>query len=142
MVHFARGSEVLLPGHASDCLEYQRTESTNRVRRHASQAEVEKPAAIDAAVKYIKERMEKRAKGVADVPVHSLFTASTDEVRQSLFFAGIRRIDGDVIVLLRRQSDDEIMVMPVDHPTADRLSRLRLGDKLNLTEKGLRKVRR
>lgn len=79
--------------------------------------------------KYIAEREEKRQKGFA-LPKYVRYTT----VDGTLAFAGVRQVDGQVLALLKR--GDEVIVMPVDRASAQRLTRLALGDRLTVTPKG------
>lgn len=87
----------------------------------------EKPQAAD---KYIAERSSKRAKGF-DIPNHRRYN-SLD--KGTVLFAGLRQVDGEDLALLRRE--EEIIVLPVDAATAQRLKRLSLGDQVALSDKG------
>ncbi|MDZ5459306.1 TraI/MobA(P) family conjugative relaxase [Azohydromonas lata] len=78
------------------------------------------PAAYTAADKYIAERESKRARGL-DVPRHTRYTAGAGP----LTYAGTRTVDGQLLALLKR--GDEVLVMPIDATTAQRLARTGLG---------------
>ena len=78
------------------------------------------PAAYAAADAYIAEREAKRARGL-DVPRYARYTAGTGP----LTYAGIRNVDGQALALLER--GDEVLVMPIDPVTAQRLSRTARG---------------
>ena len=88
---------------------------------------LEKPQAAD---KYIAERSSKRAKGF-DIPNHRRYN-SLD--KGTAVFAGLRQIDDENLALLKR--GEEIIVLPVDVATAQRLKRLSLGDQVSLSDKG------
>jgi hypothetical protein len=49
-------------------------------------------------------------------------------------FAGIRQVEGQSLALLKR--GEEVMVLPVDEPTARRLKRLAVGDAITVTPQG------
>lgn len=92
-----------------------------------------KPIPLDkpqAADKYIAERSSKRAKGF-DIPNHRRYN-SLD--KGTAVFAGLRQIDDENLALLKR--GEEIIVLPVDVATAQRLKRLSLGDQVSLSDKG------
>ena len=48
-----------------------------------------------------------------------------------LAFAGVRRVDSESLALLKR--NEVILVMPIDEKTANRLSRLAIGDSVTCT---------
>ena len=52
-----------------------------------------------------------------------------------LAFAGVRRIAGESLALLKR--NEVILVMPIDEKTANRLSRLAIGAPVTCTGIGL-----
>jgi hypothetical protein len=78
------------------------------------------PAAYAAADAYIAEREAKRARGL-DVPRHARYTAGAGP----LTYAGTRNVDGQALALLKR--GDDVLVMPIDPVTAQRLSRTARG---------------
>ena len=82
-----------------------------------------------AADKYIAEREAKRTQGF-DIKKHTRYTDGASP----LAFAGARQIDGQALALLTR--DEEIMVLPVDAATAQRLKRMALGAPVTLTAAG------
>jgi hypothetical protein len=75
---------------------------------------------------YITEREEKRLKGI-DLPKHRHYRQG-DEGNAS--YAGTRQVGGQFLALLKK--GDEIIVMPIDGTTANRMSRLKRGDLLTL----------
>lgn len=79
--------------------------------------------------KYIAEREAKRSKGF-DIPKHARYTAGEDV----LAFQGVRNIEGQALVLLKR--GDEVMVLPIDQATARRMSRVAVGEAVTITPKG------
>lgn len=83
-----------------------------------------------AADKYIAELDAKRARGF-DIPKHSRFQPSNSTTAH---YAGTRHVDGQPLALLRMNA--EIVVLPVDDATAQRLSRLKLGQPVALAENG------
>jgi hypothetical protein len=87
--------------------------------------------AVTAADKYISEREQKRVKGF-DIPKHERYTA--DNAGPALY-AGIRRVDGQMLALLKR--DDAVMVLEVDDATAQRLKRLPLGAQVGMNAQGV-----
>ena len=54
-------------------------------------------------------------------------------------FAGVRRIAGESLALLKR--NEVILVMPIDEKTANRLSRLAIGDPVTCTGIGIVKTK-
>lgn len=96
----------------------------------AEKAATAMPKRLSAADKYIAERSQKRAKGF-DIPNHRPYT-STD--KGAAKFAGVRQIEGENLVLLKR--DEEIIVLSVDATTASRFKRYSLGDAVTLDDKG------
>jgi len=128
MVRIASGGEVLLPGDVSDHLEQQGTQSDHALRWGVFGSRL-KPDQILAAEKYIAEREEKRRKGF-DIPKHDPFK----ELSGVISYAGIRNIEDQVLVLLKR--GERVMVLPVNYATAQRLKRLAIGDIVTITEGG------
>jgi hypothetical protein len=86
---------------------------------------------VTAADKYISEREQKRVKGF-DIPKHERYTA--DNAGPALY-AGIRRVDGQMLALLKR--GDAVMVLEVDDATAQRLKRLPLGAQVGMNAQGV-----
>ena len=80
-----------------------------------------------AAHKYIEERNQKRS-NIADIAEHRRFSSQD---AGDLLFRGLRQVDGETLALL--QKGEQILVLPVDHSTATRLQRLRLGDAVSVT---------
>jgi len=128
VVQFSDRSEVLLPGHVHSDLEHKGPKPDNGVRR-----DIPGPRAgvMTPAEKYIAERTAKRAKGL-DIPPHVLADPTTHV--GTLAFAGVREIDGQRLALLKRQ--DDILVLPIDAATAQRLTRVKIGDLLTITPTG------
>lgn len=91
--------------------------------------------AIDGIAKYIEERESKRLKGI-DIPKHTRYNPV---LKDAFIFAGVRNIDGEFLALLK--SGDEIKVMRIDDATSKRLRRLKLGDLIEVSAKGLTKPR-
>lgn len=96
---------------------------------------VQKPAAtlFDAATAYANERNSKRLKEF-DIPNHNRYNA---QIGDQFLFAGIRRIQGVPTVLLK--VDQDVAVLNIDEKTAQRLQRMKLGDAVEISEKGVRK---
>jgi hypothetical protein len=88
-----------------------------------------------AADRYITEREQTRTK-FFDIPKHKRYTFLKDG---ALEYAGIRRIDGHALALLRRA--EEIMVLPVDDATARRLKRMPIGHNVEVTANGAVKAK-
>jgi hypothetical protein len=99
----------------------------------------EKITAAQAADKYIAERNEKRLR-IFDIEKHSRY----NEAQAGLAaFVGIRQVEGHLLVLLKggkaatgATGAQEVMVLPVDEPTARRLKRLGLGSSVTVSPQG------
>lgn len=129
LVRFATGSEVLLPSHVSRHMEQHGTQPNNPLRRNTARAVT--LHSLSAADQYINEREHKRLKQF-DILIHRRYN---DSDAGASAFAGVRRIDGQSLALLKR--DNEILVMPVDEKTANRLSRLSMGSIVTCAGMGL-----
>lgn len=127
MVRFATGVEMLLSGNVSVGVEQQGAERNNALRRSVSGAGLIVSVEAD---KYIAEREEKRLRGI-NVPMHRRYSEGD---AGTLSFAGLRRVDGTALLLLKR--DDVVCVLPVDEPMAARLQRLSIGDAVSVGESG------
>ncbi|MDX8129579.1 TraI/MobA(P) family conjugative relaxase [Methylomonas sp. OY6] len=127
MVRFAAGVEMLLSGNVSGGVEQQGAERNNALRRSVSGAGL---IVFVEADKYIAEREEKRLRGI-NVPMHRRYSEGD---AGTLSFAGLRRVDGTALLLLKR--DDVVCVLPVDEPMAARLQRLSIGDAVSVGESG------
>lgn len=101
----------------------------NAWRRSASGKRVN-PWSFEAADRYIEEREQKRVK-IFDILIHRRYNETDAGV---LSFAGLRRIDGAPLALLKH--NDEILVMPVDEKAAIRLRRLAIGDRVTCANVG------
>jgi hypothetical protein len=134
VVRFAKRSEMLLPGHVSGHLEQSGAQSDKTVRRYVSRGRLVSPD-FAAADQYIAEREQKRLK-ILDIMEHRRYTKADVGVAS---FAGIRRIDGKPLALLKR--NEVILVMPIDEKTANRLSRLAIGDQVTCTGIGVIKTK-
>lgn len=129
LVRIASGTQVLLPGNVSGHMEQQGNQPTHALRRPVFGSGLTN-AALSAADKYIAEREAKRAQGF-DISKHIPYNHSPSE----LAFAGVRSVEGHTLVLLKR-TDESLMVAPVDAATVRRLSRLKIGDPVAVTERG------
>ena len=85
-----------------------------------------------AAEQYIAEREAMRLKAPG-VPKHRHF-APEPGGGGTASFAGVRQVDGETLVLLKR--DEEILVLPVDAGAAPRLKRMAIGETVTVTAKG------
>lgn len=128
VVHILGGSEVLLPRDVPSDLEHQGAKPDNQLRRGVIGARVT-PEQIAAADKYIAEREAKRLRGFG-IKKHSRYTAGDG----TLLFGGIRNVEGQTLALMRR--DDDVLVMPIDQATANRLKRVAVGNTVSITPKG------
>lgn len=126
MVRLASGTEVLLSGDVPGHLEQPRTQPDNTLRRRVFEPDVNQEL-ITSVDKYIAEREQKRLSGL-DIPKHCRFFDS--EV--PLTYAGIRNVDDQMLALLKRGNN--ILVLPIDQPTARRLKRLAIGDTVTATK--------
>ncbi len=142
LVYFTERSEVLLPSNVSRDMEQQKPEPTHRMRWDFSQSGITNKH-IAAVNQYIEEREQKRKNGI-DISKHTLYTDSHKEYS----FAGIRNIDQFAIVLLEvagiseADSTSIVELLPVDEATAKRLSRVKVGNRVTVTKKGLIRVKR
>ena len=129
VVRPAKGSEVLLSGDVSNRVEQQGAQSIPGLRRGISGGRIndQKQAAAD---KYIVERNTKRVK-IVDISKHRHYNEGE---HPEASFSGIRKIDGQSLVLLKR--DNEIIVLPIDAAAERRLKKLSIGDVVMLTKKG------
>ncbi len=131
VVRFTRGSEVLLPSNVSGELEHPGTQSDNPLRRRVSGAGGITPEHILAADKYINERESKRTQNI-DIVKHIHYNKKMKLNNPT--YAGIRHVDGHVLALLN--TGNTIVVLPVDKATAQRMSRVRLGEAVAITATG------
>lgn len=136
VVRIACGSEVLLPRDVPGHLEQQGTQPDNALRRGVSRpgGRLEdgpqyKPVQIKAMDKYIAEREGKRLKN-SDIPKYFRYTAGDG----ALSFEGMRNVEGQTLALVKR--GDDVLVMPIDQATANRLKRIAVGDAVSITPKG------
>ena len=126
VVRIKEGGEMLLPGAVSGHLEQPGAQSDNALRRRVSRGELAPPS-FAAADQYIEEREQKRLK-ILDIMEHRRYNEADVGV---LAFAGVRRVAGESLALLKR--NEVILVMPIDEKTANRLSRLAIGDPVTCT---------
>ena len=134
VVRCTEGGEMLLPGVVSGHLEQSGAQSDNALRRGVSGGELASHsfAAVD---RYIAEREQNRLK-ILDIMEHRRYTMTDVGVAA---FAGVRRIEGESLALLKR--NQVILVMPIDEKTANRLSRLAIGEPVTCTGIGLVKTK-
>ena len=134
VVHIASGSQMLLQGNVSRNVEQSGAKPVDRVRRDVSGSRPGiNQGQIAAAKKYIAEREQKRLNGF-DISKHYLYNAEGGS-SASLTFAGIRKVDDHQLALLS-DPDGAIGVYPVDKASAQRLSRVKIGEPVELTNKG------
>jgi hypothetical protein len=134
VVRIKEGGEMLLPGALSGHLEQPGAQSDNALRRGVSRGGLAPPS-FAAADQYIEEREQKRLK-IFDIMEHRRYTMADVGV---VAFAGVRRIAGESLALLKR--NEVILVMPIDEKTANRLSRLAIGDPVTCTGIGIVKTK-
>jgi hypothetical protein len=123
-----------LPGTVSGHLEQPGAQPDYALRRRVSRGGLASPS-FAAADQYIEEREQKRLK-IFDIMEHRRYNEADVGVAS---FAGVRRIDGESLALLKR--NQFILVMPIDEKTANRLSRLAIGDPVTCTRIGVVKTR-
>ncbi|MDD4616394.1 MAG: relaxase/mobilization nuclease domain-containing protein [Alphaproteobacteria bacterium] len=131
----AQGFEVLLPSDVHPLMEHGRSKPDFGVRRGVSgrvgQGDPAGIAAATAAVnKYIAERNQKRLE-IFDIPKHLPFRG---EDSGTASFAGIRRIDGVTMAVLKRGENN--FVLPVDAPTEARLKKRSIGEEVVVLPSG------
>lgn len=129
MVHFARRSEVLLPGHVFNNVELQGAKPDDNVRRDSFRP------GLDAVDRYIAERESMRLK-VSDVLKHRRYN---NDDAGTVSFEGIRQIEGQTLALLKR--NNEIIVAPIDESTARRLKRVALSEVVTIKSNGAIKTK-
>ncbi|EKF73381.1 conjugal transfer relaxase TraI [Alcanivorax hongdengensis A-11-3] len=129
VVRFARGGEVLLPGNVPGELEHQGAKPDNQLRWGVSGSGGIAADKASAADKYIAEREAKRLKGF-DIPKHSRYTNQDGAVT----YGGTRNVQGQSLALLNR--GDEVLVLPIDKATAQRMKRVRIGEAVTVTPQG------
>jgi hypothetical protein len=134
VVRFTKRGEMLLPGNVPGHLEQPGAQPDHTVRRGISRRRLTSPS-FAAADQYIAEREQKRLK-IFDILEHRRYTTADVGVTS---FAGIRRIAGESLALLKR--NEVILVMPIDEKTATRLSRLAIGDTVTCTGIGIVKTK-
>jgi hypothetical protein len=135
VVHIASGSEMLLPRDVPHDVEQPRAQPVDGLRRDIFGSGRVAAGQAAAADKYIAEQNEKRFK-LFDIPKHIRYTDSQGGLAA---FVGIRQVDGQALALLKRS--EEVMVLPVDEPTARRLKRLAVGSALTVTPQGFLKTK-
>lgn len=128
VVRFARRSEMLLPSDVSGQLEHQGTKPDNQLRWGVSGGGRLNPGEV-AVNKYLSERESKRAKGF-DIPKLSRYNNQPGAVT----YGGIRNVEGQALALLNR--GDEVLVLPIDKATAQRMKRVRIGEAVTVTPQG------
>ncbi|EPE6923628.1 TraI/MobA(P) family conjugative relaxase [Escherichia coli] len=137
VVRIAGGAEMLLPRDVPGHVEQQGAEPAHALRRGVSgPGRGLKPEQIAAAEKYVAEREQKRLNGF-DIPKHARYT----DYVGALSYAGTRNVEDQALALLRKEND-EILVLPVDKATAQRMKRLAIGDPVTVTPRGSLKTTR
>lgn len=87
---------------------------------------------LDSVQKYINERLNKKQKGF-DIMNHRRYNATDSG---TLVFKGTRKIDGDYLGLFQSNKLDEILVLPLTEYAQNRLTKLKLGTKVQVTKNG------
>jgi hypothetical protein len=141
------GTHITVDGAAEFKAQIVEVAATARLRVTFSDATLERkrvslvnlatlaPHSFAAVDQYIAEREQKRLK-ILDIMEHRRY--ANDDLGVASF-AGVRRIDGQSLALLKR--DQVILVMPIDDKTANRLSRLSIGDQVTCTGIGVVKTK-
>ncbi len=129
VVRFSGRGEVLLQDDVSRQLEHQRAKSNSKLRWSSSNIENKDINHLKAVEKYIKERLEKRQRGI-DIPKHIQYSG---EIGQFIF-AGVRNIDGFEMALLKKE--ENIVVKPVSTRQAQQLKRSKVGSKVQIDDQG------
>ncbi len=139
MVRITSGSEMLLSGDVPRNVEQQRTQPDHSLRWGVGGARL---SAAQAVHKYINERELKRQKGI-DIVKHVHYQSL---VKGNIYFAGMRNVESQLIVLLTGQGEKEIMVLAVPKSSAQHLKHLKLGESVKVNKAGqlerTRKIRR
>jgi hypothetical protein len=86
---------------------------------------------IKAAEKYIEERTGKRKAGVV-VPVHIKCSGS----EKNYLYGGVRRVETEVLVLLRSQESSIVYVLPVTEKRAAALKKVKRGAAVRVDRTG------
>ncbi|WP_328747656.1 LPD7 domain-containing protein [Geomonas anaerohicana] len=129
VVQLASGDQMLLPHDVANRLGREGTKPDHGVRRSVP-GPGEMTVGQAAAEKYVAEREAMRLKA-SGVPKHRLYD---QEGRTTAAYAGIRQVEGETLVLLKR--DEEILVLRVAASVAERLKRVAIGETVTATAKG------
>ncbi|SHM13907.1 Relaxase/Mobilisation nuclease domain-containing protein [Nitrosospira sp. Nsp11] len=131
LVRNAFGSKLLLPGNVFGNVEQQSAQAVNGLRREISESGRMMPNPGEAAARqYIAEREKKRTL-IKDIPRHTLWTGESGQAE----YAGWREKDGKPLVLLK-QEESEIIVLPVNTETLKHAKYLKIGDQVNFDSDG------
>jgi hypothetical protein len=133
VVRIANGSESLLPRDVHPHVDNQGAEPHNGVRRSVFGAGGISDPKAAAANKYVAEREAKRTEGF-DITKHSSYNG--ESIREATY-SGVRNVDGQHLALVKHA--DQIAVVPVDEKTAQRLSRMKLGEPLSVSGGSIKK---
>jgi len=164
VVHLASAGEMLLPRDVPRDVEQPRAQPVDGLRRDASRPGRITAAQVGAAQKDIAHRSEVAASGlpwdaldldkITAAQAADKYIAEQNEKRLKLFdiekqaryneaqaglaaFVGICQVEGHLLALLKgAQGAQEVMVLPVDKPTARRLQRLGLGSSVSVSPQG------
>ena len=82
---------------------------------------------MTAAEAYIAERNAKRAAGI-DIALHAPFRPAAQDLR----LAGVRKVNGQALALLK--ADDVVMVMAMDALSESRVARMKVGDSIRVKD--------
>lgn len=127
VVRIADGTAMLLPRDVSHNMEQQATKPDNQLRWSVIGSSVS-PEQVTAADKYIAEREKKR------LSYHDILKHSRYDGQDGVSYAGTRNVEGHMLALLKK--GDEILVLPIDQATAQRLKRVAVGDPVSVTSLG------
>lgn len=84
---------------------------------------------MNAVDQYIAEREAKRLKGF-DIPKHLRYANQSGK----MLHGGIRHVAGQALALLRH--GENVLVLPIDKKTAQRMKQVTLGEAIAVTERG------
>ncbi len=99
-------------------------------QRQALTANDNKLTSEDATQRYIAERNGKREK-CSDILPHRPFTSAD---AGKFAYAGLRYIEDKTLLLLKNHS--EMLVLPIDEPTANRVRRMSIDTPIDITPQG------
>ena len=132
LVRIEEGNSVLLQNNVRSDVESQTTKQVDALRQSDRAA-----TAFDVVDIYIKERAEKRNRGIS-IPLHLRYNVNKLEKME---FRGLRQIDGKSLVLLRRDGEESIYVLAINQQTANRLKKHEIGKSVTIDKFGTVKTK-